>query len=388
MAAFAGILAYFLGIGQEEKFRILIAIAAIVIVGLAMIYRARLPQPEEEANIFIDSEGLQWRGKNEVGELNRAAMTGFRIGIDEELECAAPMVTFQLIGDWESQPLAIHEPASPAVLRKFLVEDLELAEKQLAEAELGDNIFRAINNGLIDCEDSILTSFAARWMRVNLQPPEPRGDNLWLVATIDSIGEIYYDDLACDYTIVNGDERESFYRLPELVEGITERAPTNEERTQIAKHNDETIELREKEMFFADVESAGFLSECFDRDQTWLLEGTREGLLKLPAAMEQAAEELRTPPDYARPQQMTLGGAVMGVTIEKADWSYLGSRRITGTTERLKLLARQMREKIESANFGEKVFYEPPHDASGRWRFRFLVRENDFAAIEKRRNSV
>lgn len=389
MAAFAGVVAWLIGagMGHAEWVRILVAIGAVAIVAVAMIYRLKPPPGDDEPNIFIDSGGLWWKD-NEAGELARAAMTGFRIGIDEELEFAAPMVAFQLIGDWESQPLAIHEPASPEALRKFLLEDLELPELRPGEDELRAGIYRAVNNGLIDCEDSILTRFAARWMRVNLIEPQPHGDNQWLIARIDQLGDILYHDLDCDYTIVSKDDTESFYRLPELVEAITDRAPVNEERTAIARRADEEIEAREKEMFLADVAEAGFLAECFDRDQTWLFEGTREGLLKLPKAMELAAAEMRSPPDYARPEQLTLGGSVMGVTIEKADWSYIGSRRITGTTERLKLLARHMREKIESAKPGEKVFYEPPHDASGKWRFRFLVREQNFPKLEVHRTPL
>lgn len=385
-ASTAGILAWFGGCGLEPLLQLVVTIGTVVAVGLFMIRRLKPPEPDLTPNIHIDSEGLRWHDGDDIGEIPRESMTGFRISIDEELEFASPMVTFSLLGDWESQPLALHEPATPSKLRRFLVDDLDLPELNYSPEEQQQVIRRAVTAGLVDCEDSILMRFAARWMRANLTEPKKIEDDRWSIAIIDKIGEVIFDSAECTYTLSGKQvESETYFRLPDLIEKITDESPTDDARNQITAEVDQFIEQLEKEKFISDVESAGFLSECFDQDSSWLFEGTREGLLQLPTALDLAAEEMRTPPNYARPPKRVLGGTSMGVTIEKANWSYLGSRRITGTTERLKLLARQMREKIENAAVGAKVFYEPPHDASGRWRIRFLVREKEFSAVARLR---
>lgn len=83
------------------------------------------------ANVWLDEAGLHWldiAGNEQV--FQRSAVTGFRLGIDEDTLRSVPALTLQLAGEFESQPLELYPPATPTAVRDLLAHAWGLPEVQ------------------------------------------------------------------------------------------------------------------------------------------------------------------------------------------------------------------------------------------------------------------
>jgi len=93
-------------------------------------YRQSLAGP---ANTWLDDAGLHWL--DAVGheqKLPRTDVTGFRIGIEEDTLRPVPALTLYMRGGHESQPLELHEPATPQDVRRCLRDEWQIDERPAA----------------------------------------------------------------------------------------------------------------------------------------------------------------------------------------------------------------------------------------------------------------
>jgi hypothetical protein len=82
------------------------------------------------ANTWLDAEGLHWldAAGNEQ-RLPRAEITGFEIAHSDETLRPVPALTLLLTDSRTSQPLELHPPADADVVRQWLADEWQLAEK-------------------------------------------------------------------------------------------------------------------------------------------------------------------------------------------------------------------------------------------------------------------
>ncbi len=90
-------------------------------------YRRMLAGPD---NTWLDAAGLHWldAAKREQ-TLPRDEITAYRVGVEEDTLRRVPALTLYLSGGRESQPLELHEPATPETVRRWLAETWQLAER-------------------------------------------------------------------------------------------------------------------------------------------------------------------------------------------------------------------------------------------------------------------
>ena len=90
-------------------------------------YQQSLAGPE---NTWLDRAGLHWldaTGREQ--SVARGEVTGYRIAIEEDTLRSVPALTFYLHGGRESQPLELHEPATPKAVRLWLEGYWQLDER-------------------------------------------------------------------------------------------------------------------------------------------------------------------------------------------------------------------------------------------------------------------
>jgi hypothetical protein len=88
------------------------------------------------ANVWLDENGLHWLdAAGQEQRFERSTVTGFRIGIDEDTLRSVPALTLHLAGEFESQPLELYPPATPAAVRDLLSHGWGISERQ---ADLND----------------------------------------------------------------------------------------------------------------------------------------------------------------------------------------------------------------------------------------------------------
>lgn len=105
----------------------LLPVAVFMAYGQWYRYRQKLAGPD---NTWIDAAGVHWlnpRGKTH--SLPRSEVVAFRIGPDDDTLRPVPALTLLLSESRESQPLELHAPATPNVVRRLLVEQWRIAER-------------------------------------------------------------------------------------------------------------------------------------------------------------------------------------------------------------------------------------------------------------------
>ncbi|MCI0357862.1 MAG: hypothetical protein L0211_05160 [Planctomycetaceae bacterium] len=93
-------------------------------------YRRSLDGPD---NTWLDDAGLHWldaTGRQQ--SLPRTDVTAYRIAIEEDTLRPVPALTFELRGGQESQPLELHEPATPEEVRRWLADQWQVGERAAA----------------------------------------------------------------------------------------------------------------------------------------------------------------------------------------------------------------------------------------------------------------
>ena len=99
-------------------------------------YRRSLAGPD---NTWLDAAGLHWidaSGNEQL--LARGQVTGYRIAVEEDTLRPVPALTLHLAGGRESQPLELHEPASPNLVRRWLSDVWQLQERAAASGGPAD----------------------------------------------------------------------------------------------------------------------------------------------------------------------------------------------------------------------------------------------------------
>jgi hypothetical protein len=95
-------------------------------------YQRSLVGPE---NAWLDAAGLHWldaAGREQL--LPRGEITAYRVAVEEDTLRSVPALTLRLAGDRESQPLELHEPATPETVRRWLAEAWQLDERAAASS--------------------------------------------------------------------------------------------------------------------------------------------------------------------------------------------------------------------------------------------------------------
>jgi hypothetical protein len=84
-------------------------------------------------NVHLDPAGLHWiDAAGRRRSISRGEVVAFRIASDEDTLRPVPALTLYLAGGFESQPIELHPPATLAALRRILVEEWRLPEREPA----------------------------------------------------------------------------------------------------------------------------------------------------------------------------------------------------------------------------------------------------------------
>ena len=113
-----------------QTLAILAAMSIVVMLWQWRRYRRSLEGP---ANTWLDREGVHWLDAAAREQmLPRADVTGFRVAVEDDTLRPVPALTLYLSGGQESQPLELHEPATPDDVRRLLQTEWRLEERPTA----------------------------------------------------------------------------------------------------------------------------------------------------------------------------------------------------------------------------------------------------------------
>lgn len=88
------------------------------------------------ANVWLCESGLHWLDAAGAEQsFARRDVTAFRVGIEADTLRAVPALTLHLSGGFESQPLELYPPATPAAVRKVLSQSWGLSEQSSPNSE-------------------------------------------------------------------------------------------------------------------------------------------------------------------------------------------------------------------------------------------------------------
>jgi hypothetical protein len=96
-------------------------------------YQRSLAGPD---NVWLDARGLHWldaAGNEQM--FARDTVVGFRIARDDDTLRPVPALTLDLAGNFESQPLELHAPATPDEIRRLLAGAWSLPERSVSAAQ-------------------------------------------------------------------------------------------------------------------------------------------------------------------------------------------------------------------------------------------------------------
>lgn len=110
-----------------QTLAILAAMSIVVVLWQWRRYRRSLEGP---ANTWLDEAGVHWLDSAaREQKLPRADVTGFRVAVEDDTLRPVPALTLYLTGGQESQPLELHEPATPEEVRRLLKDDWQIEER-------------------------------------------------------------------------------------------------------------------------------------------------------------------------------------------------------------------------------------------------------------------
>lgn len=93
-------------------------------------YQRSLAGPD---NVWLDSAGLHWLDMSgHEQSFAKSSLVAFRIAREQDTLRPVPALTLDLTGGFESQPLELHEPASPEAVRGWLAGEWNLPERTAA----------------------------------------------------------------------------------------------------------------------------------------------------------------------------------------------------------------------------------------------------------------
>jgi hypothetical protein len=106
------------------------------------------------ANVWIDGRGLHWRdpaGREQ--QFARSQLLGFRIGREDDTVRPVPALTLYLAGDFESQPIELHEPATAEEVRRVLQTQWNLPERPQQATPAGELDYDLAIDVYSECHD-------------------------------------------------------------------------------------------------------------------------------------------------------------------------------------------------------------------------------------------
>jgi len=110
-----------------QTLAILAAMSVVVMFWQWRRYRRSLVGP---ANTWLDEGGVHWLdASGNEQRLPRADVTGFRVAVEDDTLRPVPALTLYLSGGHESQPLELHEPATPEEVRRLLKGEWQIEER-------------------------------------------------------------------------------------------------------------------------------------------------------------------------------------------------------------------------------------------------------------------
>lgn len=134
-------------------------------------------------------------------------------------------------------------------------------------------------------------------------------------------------------------------------------------------------EQRLREETAAEARRLGFLAIADLVERIWQFEGPHAQLLELCRRWRNAARSLRLAPEYAKPEQVELGGWLMRLTLEAGEEVWLADTVLCGPPEWHRHLAAEALRQLEIANAGAHVIVEVPQSS---WKLRFVIQAEDF----------
>jgi hypothetical protein len=118
------------------------ALAAIGLFSLLLAWRQWRRHQRVQAgsdNVWLDSAGVHWLDAHSQEQtLARDTIEAYSIAVDPHTLRQVPALSLQLAGGHTSQPMELHEPASPEAVREFLAEHWQLPEREPAAAGAAD----------------------------------------------------------------------------------------------------------------------------------------------------------------------------------------------------------------------------------------------------------
>lgn len=364
-------------LGTREQWWLGLA-ASIPIAVLAALVVWRLSQRRRalENNVWLDNAGLHWGdGSSNNGAIGRAQAEGFRIGLDAETVRAIPALTLILAGGFESQPVELHAPATPAGIRQLLTDGWGLREEaatdELAGARLRDSL-------LAHCQRDPATEL--QLLRGALTEPVRQPSGRWSIGCFPPNCQLSYEPISCSFTVTNGtDEKLELAGIEQLAAYIHESVLPRDGRTrrQLLVDIERARQCRELERLRCDACDAGFFAECVAAGH-WLIEGPRAGLLAFCDRLDEAAFSLSAAPVGARPARLQVGGAVMRLAIQRTERAWLDEGTISGPPTFLRELAERTRAAIRVAQVDDEVSVAALTEGRSSWTFHLLVKADNW----------
>ena len=135
----------------------LTAMLAVAVFLLWRNWRKRGPGRPRPDNVRIDQSGVAWRDESGAEHLlERERIEAFHMAEDEDTLRRGPALMLSLSGGFESQPIELHEPATPESVRRVLgsgwnvreLSEEELAARLEAEAIRGVDFSAHLDDGV------------------------------------------------------------------------------------------------------------------------------------------------------------------------------------------------------------------------------------------------
>jgi len=352
-----------------------LAIAALTIAVLAYYWYSRSRRAASDAeNVWLDHDGLHWNDGAAEGSLPRERIEGFRVGIDPDTVRAIPALTLILVGGFESQPIELHAPATPASVRAFLADHWRLAEVPLDAQRQADLLYRAFEMAL--CESPSLGDAEYLLLACLLQP-QRCGDGTWTVFRLPGEIEVDYDPGTVTLHVAKSDAKhvETLAALLQYVDQsvLPESAPQRQQMLAVAEEAASETYARNVR---ADARQLQLRIERDEADHRWSIEGSRSSLAALCDRIEAAAKG-SPPPQGARPMQLRLGGLYYGVTFEVNRYEGIADDVLCATPDTFGDLAEQFRRQLSDSRAGDS--WPVPLSLGGvRWAITVTLRDDNF----------
>jgi hypothetical protein len=111
-------------VGLAPRAMILPSLTAMLAVAVFLLWRnwrKRGPGRPRPDNVRIDQRGVAWRDESGSEHLlERERIEAFRVAEDADTLRQVPALLLSLSGGFESQPIELHEPATPESVRRVL----------------------------------------------------------------------------------------------------------------------------------------------------------------------------------------------------------------------------------------------------------------------------